>query len=183
MTDGLEGYLQHVAAPSSGDGLARLTNLAEEQARIEAEIKGLEVQMDRKRSELKEIAERQIPELADSLNIAEFRTASGLKIEIAETIRASIPVALAQSAYAWLRERGHSAMIKRTLSLAFGKGEDEKAEKLKAQLTADSFELDDKTAVNAQSLAAFVREKLRNGEEIPLDLFGVHRQRVSKITN
>ena len=42
-------------------------------------------------------------------------------------------------------------------------------------------EVDDVANVHPSTLAAFVREKLREGEELPLDLFGVHRQRIAKI--
>ena len=38
-----------------------------------------------------------------------------------------------------------------------------------------------KSTKNERITENIVREKLREGEEVPLDLFGVHRQRVSKI--
>ena len=42
------------------------------------------------REELRDIAERQVPELMDQIGIGEFKTTTGLKIKIDETIRASI---------------------------------------------------------------------------------------------
>lgn len=177
------GYLDYVQAPSSGDALATLTGLAEKQAKIESDISDLEAQLTAKREELREVAERQVPELMDSLNLAQFKTASGLKIEVAETIRASIPKALAPRAFAWLREHGNAAMIKRAVSIAFGKGQDDTADKLAQKLAADGFDVEDNASVHPSTLSAFVREKLRDGAELPLDLFGVHRQRASKITN
>lgn len=175
-------YLEHVAAPTSAGGdLAQLTNLAEQQAQLEADIAKLEAALNEKREELRAVAERAVPELMDALNLAEFRTASGLKIEVSETIRASIPQATAPRAFAWLRAQGHGALIKRAIAMTFGKGEDEAADALAKRLEGEGFDVEDKASVHPSTLSAFVREKLRDGAELPLELFGVHRQRVSKI--
>ena len=52
---------------------------------------------------------------------------------------------------------------------------------IRKELEAKGLEADDKTSVHPSTLASFVREKLRDGQEIPLDVLGVHRQRISKI--
>lgn len=178
-------YLEYAqAAPEMrGDALAQLTHLASEQARIAADILKDEEALSKKRDALRDIAEKQIPELMDSLNLTEFKTATGLKLKVEETIRASIPAALAARAFAWLKTHGHAALIKRDLKVSFGRGEDEKADALARSLAEQGFDADDKAGVHPSTLSAFVREKLRDGEEVPLDLFGVHRQRVSKIVN
>lgn len=180
MTDATS-YLDYVqAASDSGGELSQLSQLAELQAAAASKVAQLEAQLNSAREELKDIAERQVPELMDQVGVAEFKTASGLKIKIDETIRASIPKAKAPLAFAWLKANGHAGLIKRVVSVAFGKGEDEKAEALHHRLQGD-FEVDDVANVHPSTLAAFVREKLREGEELPLDLFGVHRQRIAKI--
>ncbi len=173
-------YLDYVQ-PTSGGELSQLTALAESQAVAAAKVADLEALLNKAREELRDIAERQVPELMDQIGIGEFKTTSGLKITVSETIRASIPKAKAPLAFAWLKANGHAAMIKRVVQVAFGKGEDERADELREKL-AGEFSVEDKASVHPSTLAAFVREKLRDGEEVPLDLFGVHRQRVSKIT-
>lgn len=173
-------YLDYVQPTTSGGELTQLTQLAEQQASAQAKVSDLEAQLNKAREELRDIAERQVPELMDQIGVSEFKTATGLKIKIDETIRASIPKAKAPLAFAWLKQNGHAAMIKRVVSVAFGKGEDERAEALREKLASD-FPVEDNASVHPSTLAAFVREKLREGEEVPLDLFGVHRQRVSKI--
>ena len=176
-------YLDYVGPEKAADGeLSRLTQLAEEQAAAAAKVAELEAALEAARGDLRDIAERRVPELMDQIGVAEFKTASGLKIKIEETIRASIPKAVLPRACAWLREHGNAAMIKRAIAVEFGKGEDERADALYQELSA-TYEVDDKVSVHPSTLSAFVREKLREGEEVPLDLFGVHRQRVSKIAN
>lgn len=180
-TDTTPSYLDYVQpAAAAGGELSQLQQLAEQQASAQAKVADLEAQLNKAREELRDLAERQVPELMDQIGLADFKTTTGLKIKIDETIRASIPKAKAPLAFAWLKAHGHAAMIKRVVKVAFGKGEDEKADELRTKL-ADTYDVEDDASVHPSTLAAFVREKLRDGEEVPLDLFGVHRQRVSKI--
>lgn len=174
-------YLDYVQPQSEGGELTQLQKLAERQASAAARVAELEAHLNKAREELKDLAERQVPELMDQIGITDFKTATGLQINIVETIRASIPKARAPLAFLWLKENGHAALIKRVVKVAFGRGEDERAEALQKQLAGEEYQVEDDASVHPSTLAAFVREKLRDGEEIPLDLFGVHRQRESKI--
>lgn len=176
-----DSYLEYAKPVASGGELAQLSLLAEQQAKAAAEVARLEAELTAARESLRDYAERQVPDMMDQVGMAEFKTASGLKIKIEETIRASIPKASAPSAFAWLREHGHAAMIKRVISVALGKGEEERAQKLHDMLDSE-FEVDDAQNVHPSTLSAFVREKLRDGEDVPLDLFGVFRSRVSKLS-
>lgn len=177
-------YLAYAHQGASGEGeLSQLSKLAEEQANAEATVARLEAELTKAREIARDFAERQVPELMDKIGIEEFKTSTGLKIKVAETIRASITQANASRAFAWLRENGNAALIKRTVSVTFGKGDDDRAEAFTKELEEKGLDADDKTSVHPSTLAAFVREKLRDGQEIPLDILGVHRQRVSKIDN
>jgi len=177
-----ESYLDYAQPSASGGELNQLQQLAEQQASAEAEIADLEAKLNKAREKHRDLAERQVPELMDQIGMTEFKTTTGLTIKVEEKIRASIPKAKAPLAFHWLKEHGHAAMIKRVVSIAFGKGEDEKAEEFCETLGEQHFEYDDKASVHPSTLAAFVKEKLENGDDIPLDLFGVHRQRASKIS-
>lgn len=175
-----QAYLEYVKPESSGGELSQLRELAERQIESAAKVAELEALLNKAKEEYKDLSERLVPELMDQIGMGEFKTTSGLKIKIDETIRASIPKVKAPFAFAWLKEHGHAAMIKRVVKVAFGKGEDDKADELHKQLS-EKFEVEDDASVHPSTLSAFVREKLRDGEEVPLDLFGVHRQRISKI--
>lgn len=177
-------YLQYTQKAAGSEGeLSRLSTLAEEQAKAESEVARLEAELAQARETLKDYAERQVPELMDSIGIEEFKTSTGLKIQVAETIRASISATNAPRAFAWLRGSGHAALIKREVKLTFGRGEDEKAEDTIRDLESKGLNPEDKSSVHPSTLSAFVKESLNAGTEIPLDLLGVHRQRVAKIKN
>lgn len=176
-----EEYLQFAAPVASTGDLAQLTSLAEAQAKAEAEVKRIEAELATAREHLNDISERQVPNLMDEIGMTEFKTSTGLMISVKETLRASIPKAKEPEAFAWLRAHGHGALIKRSVIVQFSVGEDETATQLVQEIAGKGLEADDKSSVNSQTLAAFVREKMREGEEIPQELLGVHRQRVSQI--
>lgn len=176
-----ESYLAYVQPQAEGGELSQLQKLAEQQAAAEAKVAQIEAQLNKAREELRDLSERQVPELMDQIGIEEFKTSSGLLIKVDETIRASIPKAKAPLAFAWLKEHGHASLIKRVIKVAFGKGEEELANDLHDKL-AEHYEVADDASVHPSTLAAFVREMLRDGEEVPLDLFGVHRQRTSQVS-
>lgn len=176
-----ESYLDYVQPQAAGGELTQLQQLAEQQALAQKNVVKAELALEKAKAELRDFAERQVPELMDQIGLTEFKTATGLSLKIDEIIRASITAKNSARAFLWLRDNGHAALIRRTLKIEFGKGEDESADGLFEELQEKGMRTEDKTAVNPQTLAAFVREKLREGEEIPLDLLGVHRQRVAKI--
>lgn len=176
-----ESYLE-LSIPASGGELNQLQQLAEQQAAYELEIAELEGKINKARENQRALAERKIPELMDQIGMAEFKTASGLIVKVEEKIRASITKAKAPLAFSWLKKNGHASMIKRVVSIAFGMGEDEEAEELWSDLNNKGFIVEDKASVHPSTLSSFAKEKLSNGEEIPLDLLGVHRQRVCKIS-
>ena len=177
----MEDYSQFIDKPEKSGDLSQLHTLAEQQALAEAEVARIEAELNGAKERLKNIAEVALPQAMDELGLTEFKTTSGLIIVIAETIRASIPKARQGEAFDWLREHGHAGLIKRQLSLSFGKGEDELADKALELLLAQHYDPEVKTEVHTQTLGAFVREKLEAGEDLPLELFGVFRQRASKI--
>lgn len=182
MTTDNDAYAAYSDTGAKSEGeLAELSRLAESQVRAQQAVTDAEAALVKAQQVLKDIAERQVPELMDKLGLAEFRTTSGATVEIEEQIRASIPAPRKFEAFAWLRANNHAALIKRLVSVDFSKGEDEKAAKLLKQLQADGFSVEDKESVHNSTLVSWVSKKLKAGDEFPLDLFGVFRQRVSKV--
>lgn len=180
MTDDYSAYINQDAATSS-DALAQLSVLANDQASAEATVKELEAKLEKARESLREISERKIPELMDSLGMEEFKTSTGLKIKIKTSIRCSITKERQEVAFKWLRDNGHGGLIKRVVSVSFGKGEDESAEELFKELIVEYEGAEDKAAVHPSTLASFVKEQLADGEDFPMEIFGVHRQRTAVI--
>lgn len=173
-------YSDYIEPTSEGE-LAQLNRLAEQQAEAEALVEERQHALNAAQEQLRDLSERQLPEAMDAVGMETFTTRSGLRVDVKETIRASIPKAKAAAAFRWLREHGHAALIKRTVSSQFGKGEDESAQATHKALEAMGLLVKDEAAVHPSTLSSFVREKLKNGKDVPQELLGVHRQRVSKL--
>lgn len=167
---------------TSEDALSRLSALAAQQLEEEKEMARLEGELKAAKANLTRTKEVTIPELMDECRLTEFATADGLKIKVKENIRASISKANQADAFAWLREHGHDALIKRKIVLEFGKGEDAEAAAALEALQEQELLIGDNASVHTQTLAKFVREMLENGQDVPMELLGVHRQRVSAVT-
>jgi len=169
--------------PAEGGDMARLQALAQAQFDAEARVAKCEEELKTAQKLLADIAEKELPELMDKLRLSEFKTDTGLPVKILDKIRASIPKAREREAFKWLRDSHNEKLIKRKVSVPFAVGEDKDAEKLlKAISKLDlPVEVEDKQEVHNQTLVAFIKRRLENGEPLPMDLFGVFRQRVSKI--
>ena len=157
--------------------LVQLAELANAQRDAEVLVEKYEEQLKKAKQGLRKISEDKLPTLMDELDMTTFSTKSGLTVTIKESIRASITKANNPAAMAWLRENGHEKLIKHEVKIQ--PANEKEAAALTKKLAKVSYV--DTTSVHSQTLAKFVREKMEAGEDIPQDLFGVFRQRISKV--
>ena len=169
--------------PAGSNSLGALGELVEKQKRLEVELADLEDKVAKKKEELRDVSEREIPELMDQFNISQFQTGDGMVVKVDEKIRASIPKARREQAYSWLENNGHGNLLKRQLICEFGREQEKQAQELEREIREREGQFNVKTEkqVHSQTLSSWVREKLQNGEEVPQDLLGVHRQRYAKV--
>lgn len=161
----------------------RLTNLAERQLCLESKVKNIENQLKKAKEELAQVAEVDLPLLMEELGVSSFDLSDGCKISVKETIRASVSVARAREAMDWLISHGHQNLIKHEGVIPINDDDLTEEQKKLLDEVRGNFEWHDNRKVHPQTLSAFVREMLEEGQEIPLELFGVHRQRIAKISN
>jgi len=161
------------------DKLVKLAELAAQQMVAEAKVEDVEVELQKAKSALRDIAVKQIPELMDEVGIEEFTTTTGLHITVIEAIRASITKEKRAKAMEWLKEHGYGKLIKHNFTLA--PQSPDQAEAMREKLDAFELEYKDSPTVHPSTLSAWVRGKLEDGEDIPLELLGVFRQRASKV--
>jgi len=157
--------------------LEKLSALANDQWEAEKDLRVAEQGVVDAKKALRKISEEEIPELMDELGIEDFTTSSGIAVSVKENIRASISKANAMEAFKWLRENGHAGLIKRSITIIAK--DDEQGTEIMSSVS--DYEATDKAAVHAGTLSAWAREKLHEGEDIPMELLGIFRQRVSKV--
>ncbi len=165
--------------------LANLVALGEEMVRLEYAIADLDDSRKALADLYRNIEESDLPEAMESAGVEDFTMKDGRKVTTKLRTHAHISEDHQEGAFAWLRENGHDDIIKRIIAVAFGKGEDAKAEKLFDYLTARKNLADNsivgKQSVHASTLKSFVTKALAAGEEIPHELFGIHQVSIAVI--
>jgi hypothetical protein len=134
---------------------ARLKTLVASAKKAQADIEQGENWLAEKQRELKNLVEIQIPAVMQELGIEEASLDTGESISVKEQIFANISQERQVAAFQWLRDNGHGGIIKRP---------------------------EPKDTVHHSTLKALMKELLENGTEVPVELFGVFRQTVAKIS-
>jgi hypothetical protein len=108
------------------------------------------------------------------MGISSLTLEDGAVVKVTPTYGASILVENRPKAYDWLRDHGYDDIIKNTVSCQFGRGEDERANRFAEFAAEKGFAPEQKTEIHAQTLRAFVKERVENGDEFPMELFGAY---------
>lgn len=165
------------------DTLQRLSRLAASAKNAASEVASLEAALEAAKKQLTDLTEREIPSIMDEVGMADFRLSNGTRITVREEVRASIPAARKDEAIAWLDQHDLSGMVKRTFTIAFNRDEETWANKFEADLRKRKKEvrLKKEYKVEPMTLKAWASSSLKEGLDVPADLFGVFIQRRAKI--
>jgi hypothetical protein len=165
-----------------GNLMSALISLADQQDAAQAEVERLELLLDEAKKNHDRISQIEIPKLMDGID-GKLNLPDGRVVTISEKIRSSISSDKKSLAFKWLDENDHGGLIKRRFIIEFGRDQEEWAKKFEADLAKSKKPLNVKQEQNVhwQTLDAFVRQQLENGDELPLELFGVFRQRFANI--
>lgn len=165
--------------------LKEITALAERQLDLEHLIEEAEESLKSLKEQHRAVSENDLPEAMEEAGMMEFKLKDGRKVTVNRKYHASIPKAHQSQAFRWLREHGHDGIIKRDITLKFGKGDDELARKIRDllsdELGDETVGIADKEHVHHSTLRAFVREQIEAGEDLPMDEFGVFIRTVAEI--
>ena len=153
------------------NGIGALAKRAKE---LEKEIEELDSVTDERKAQLRKLLEETIPGMLTELGMKSFVMADGSKIELKNFYGASIKDENRAVAFEWLREHGYDDIIKNTVSVRFGRGEDELCEGLLALLRHHNYPVDQAQKVEPATLKAWVREMVEQGKEFPTDVFGAY---------
>lgn len=168
------------------DVTARLNRAAEDMFEAARRVAEKEDELKKAKQAFNDLADRRVPELMTEAGYdqgGKHKVREGLEVQLVDRIRASIPVARRPEAYRWLDDHGHGGMIKRSFEIKFSKDQEKLARKFAADLKRRKIQLpcERKDKVEPQTLLSFVKESLREGMDLPLDLFGVHQLPSTKI--
>lgn len=155
------------------DQLSGISSLARRAKELEKEIEDQETVLKERKEQFRKLTEEAIPEALSELNMKSFKMADGSSIDIKPFYGATISEARRAEAFKWLRDRGFGDIIKNTVSVRFGRNEDELAARAINLLRAQGFPVEQSEKVEPQTLKAWVKERIEKGQPVDSELFGV----------
>jgi hypothetical protein len=183
-------------APSSNE-IGAIANMATRMLELENEIALIEEATKQMKQDLAKLAEQDLPELMQELNIRNFTLSNGAKVEVNEIISGSVPSATAidrakgddkvaleirqQHCFDWLRANGAGDLIKSNVEVQFGRDEDDACNTFIDELQDRHIYYKRAKAVHPGTLNSFIKERLSEGKEVPHDLFRIYTGRKAKI--
>jgi hypothetical protein len=184
-------------APASNE-LGAIADMAQKMHDLEDEINRLDELLKAKKQDLKMLAEQDLPDLMQELNIKNFTLSNGAKVEVKDVIQASVPSQgaidrvkdedereamriLQQQCFEWLRVNGLGDLIKSNVEVQFGRNEDEACNNFTEELRERKIYYKRAVGVHPQSLNATLKERLSEGKDVPVDLFRVYMGRRANI--
>lgn len=152
-------------------GVAKLGKRAKE---LEKEITDLETTLKERKEHFRKLTEEVIPEALTELGMKNFTMEDGSFIDIKPFYSASVSEARRAEAFQWLRDHGFDDIIKNTVSVQFGRGEDELCARLLSLLGQQGFPANQAEKIEPSTLKAWVREQVERGNAFPQELFGAY---------
>lgn len=171
MTTDTDDYAADVELDQPTDRLEAIVALARQQIELEDAIVENARLGEELVRQLRAIREGSLPEALEEVGLASLPLLTGETVTIQKDVIAGITEANAAAAHAWLRENEHGDLIKQTISVAFGKGQEDLAANFMKMVRELPFfkkvRASNKEGVHYQTLRAFVREQLALGVELP----------------
>ena len=162
-----------------------LSTLCNKLLKLEGEMGNIEERLQRTKEKYRELSEQIIPDKLTQLGVTNLKLNDGSQISAEPFYSARISKDKLEDAHAWLRNKGHGDIIKNTVTLTFGQGEDAMAKELVDQLTSQGHIPEEKEAVHPSTLRAFVKEQIESGnKEFDLEIqkkFSVYQGKRTKI--
>lgn len=173
--------------PPSGDGVKRLQALVLQMSVLELKKLDLEAELEKTQKELRAYSENLVPELMSELGMTLMRTAGGAEVELSEELRASFPKDEGRQAqaFSWLRQTGNDGIIKREITVQYGRDSTEWADKLVLALeemgVSEHGVVTQEWNIHHQTLLSFLRTEIKEGRPVPMEVFGAIVQKRAKI--
>ena len=156
------------------EDLSSVGALAKRAKELEKEIEELETVTKERKEQQRKLLEDTIPAMLSELGMKSFKMSDGSLIDIKPFYSASIREENRAKAYEWLRSNGFDDIIKNTVSVRFGRGEDGLCDTLLGQLREQNYPVEQAQKIEPQTLKAWVREQMERGNEFPTELFGAY---------
>lgn len=158
----------------SDTGLKGVASLARSVRIQEDKVQRLEAELKAAKKDLLKLTDEDLPAMLLELGLSSFELEDGSKISVRPTYGAHIKADNKDAAFDWLRANEYGDLIKNTVACQFGRGEDHEAVKFMEYAQNLGYAAEQKTDVHPSTLKAWVKERVQNGDEFPMELFGAY---------
>jgi hypothetical protein len=152
---------------------------------LEALVEQMEEDLKNTKKALHHSKTARIPDMMNELAIPKI-TYGGYNVSVNDFVSGSLPnednPVAREAAIDYLVEHDAGSLIKTEVKAEFGRGGHNEALALKAELEEQGYATTMKTGVHAMTLAAWARERLKNGDEINTEVLGLFTGKVAKFT-
>jgi hypothetical protein len=154
------------------ESLGSVAGLAKAIKTKEELIESLEQTLKEEKKALIKMTDEDLPTMLMELGMQSLTLDDGSDVTVKQTYGASIRVDDRPAAHEWLRDNGYDDIIKNQVLCVFGRGEDDMASAFQALASQQGYAAEQKTEIHPQTLRAFVKERVENGDDFPMELFG-----------
>lgn len=172
---------EKVSAPSA-EGLQSIEQFVNRALHLINELEGLEEYAKKLRAELHDITAVKLVDALNSAGTTEFKT-KDVKVTVKDFISGSLPkeADARNRALQWIESAGAADMIKNHLEADFDKKQDNMVAQVEELLESLGVEFVRQRDVHHSTLKSFASERMKNGEEIPLETLGLYAGRKADI--
>ena len=183
-------------APSSNE-IGAIAEMASRMLDLQDEINRTEELLKQQKQDLTKLAEQDLPDLMQELNVKDFTLRNGAKVQVDDFISGTVPSAGAidrakgddrvnmeirqQHCFDWLRGNGAGDLIKNNVEVQFGRNEDDVCDEFAIELNSRAINYKRSVGVHPSTLNSFIKERMSEGKEVPHDLFKIYTGRRAKI--
>ena len=175
-----DSSLPRSLTPNDED-LQTVADLARKQLDLEKLVEQTESLLKDSKEQLARVRELDLPSALEKFGLAQIKLLDGSSVTIKEEVYAGITEDHRIDAFKWLEETGNDGIIKNEVKCPFSKGQDSDAKSLVGLLTREGFSFTNSRSVHPQTLRAFVKDRIKGGEPVPMELFSVHVKKVATI--
>lgn len=177
------------ALASSSPEVGKVIALADEAKLLEAHIEQLDGELKSANARYNEIKTKLIPDAMSAMGSSEWTAEDkSIKIKVEDFIAGSLPKSTdedpeaRQRALGLVEAYGGQDIIKTEVNLAFSKSEHNEAMNAVGVLRDMGLDPVVESGIHPQTYLAFIRERLKNGEEVDIAGLGLFQGRKAKIT-
>lgn len=181
MTAAFDEAAGKVSAPTV-DELQSIEALVNRALSLTNELESIEEYSKKLRAELHDITAVKLVDALNAAGTTEFKTKQA-KVTVKDFISGSLPKEpeARNAALRWIESVGAQDMIKNHLEADFDKKQDNLVAQVEGLLESLGIEFHRQRDVHHSTLKSFANERMKNGEEIPLEQLGLFAGRKADI--